>query len=313
MSAVPGTRLLAFASRWFEPGVVARVFEPLVADLQREWLDTAPLRRAWVVVRGAAAFACAVVVSMPRIVATPVPSAIMRRVVMRIALFVSIGTALLSIPIFRTMLAENVTLTALLLVTSLPGIAAIVLPFSMVAAVDAIRCHEALPPHVERAAAVKVGAATVLLLLLFTGWLGPAMYREWRVTTGANATVPGLREMSMATLVGEALRHDEARVFTYGGTVRRELNNRATLIAFPVLLLWLRWRILDLPRRRWFSPLPAAVAVGLGIMVLFLTRLAHFSVEARFGLEPGTAMWMPFLLLPMWDMASMWLSRRVAA
>lgn len=313
MTAMPGRQLLAFASRWFNPQAVSRVFEPLVADWQREWIESAPSRRAWVRVRGTAAFIRAMMWSAPRVLVTPLPPGMMRRIVTKVALFVGVGTGLLSIPIFRTMLAEGVPLTMLLLVSSMPSIAAIVLPFAMVAAVDAIRCHEALPDHVERAAAVKVGAATVVLLLLFTGWLGPAMYREWRVTTGGSGTVPGLREMSIAALIGEASRHEEARVFTYAGTIRRELNNRATLIALPLLLLWLRWRILDLPRGRWFSPLPATVVVGLAILTLFLTRLAHFSVEARYGLEPGTAMWMPFLFIPLWGVVSLWWSRRVTA
>ncbi len=56
---MPGTRLLEFARRWFPPSTVSSVFEPLVADWQRELRDAsqAPLaRRAAVVVRGLLAF-----------------------------------------------------------------------------------------------------------------------------------------------------------------------------------------------------------------------------------------------------------------
>ena len=313
MTTMPGARLLAFASRWFEASTVTRVFEPLVADWQREWSESAPSRRAWVRVRGAAAFTCAALWSAPRVFVTPLPSGLMQRVVMKVALFVAVGATLLSIPIFRAMLADNVSLTALLVTVSLPGIVTIVLPFAMIAAVDAIRCHEALPDHVERAAAVKVGAVTTLILLLFTGWLAPAMHRQWRVTTGADTTFPGLRAQSIAELVVEASRHDEARIFTYAGTVRRELNNRATLVALPILMLWLRWRVLDLPRRRWLSPLPASVVVALAVLGLFALRMAHFTVEQAYGLSPGTALWMPFLIVPLWGAISFWRSKRVTA
>ena len=57
---MPGTRLLAFARRWFPPSTVSSVFEPLVADWQRELDEAAgasPVRRAMIVLRGLLAFA----------------------------------------------------------------------------------------------------------------------------------------------------------------------------------------------------------------------------------------------------------------
>ena len=38
-------RALAFVSRWFDEGTVRRVFEPLIADWQRQWLDAPSSRR----------------------------------------------------------------------------------------------------------------------------------------------------------------------------------------------------------------------------------------------------------------------------
>jgi hypothetical protein len=40
------SRALLFAQRWFDAATVQRVFEPLIADRQREWQDASPSRRA---------------------------------------------------------------------------------------------------------------------------------------------------------------------------------------------------------------------------------------------------------------------------
>ena len=56
----PGSRWLAFASRWFDERTVASVFEPLIADYQREWRDEGSSRRVLISIRAMVAFAVAV-------------------------------------------------------------------------------------------------------------------------------------------------------------------------------------------------------------------------------------------------------------
>ncbi len=73
---VPGVRALSFASRWFDPATVHRTFEPLIADWQREWYESAPSRRPWVSIRAWAAFICSAAISSPGIIATPTPRSI---------------------------------------------------------------------------------------------------------------------------------------------------------------------------------------------------------------------------------------------
>ena len=98
----PGTRALGFASRWFEPALVHRTFEPLIADWQREWYESAPSRRAWVSLRGCLAFLSAAAISTPSVVATPTPYLLIRRVTARIVVFCLIAADLLSIPMVRS-------------------------------------------------------------------------------------------------------------------------------------------------------------------------------------------------------------------
>jgi len=55
----PGTHLLRIARTWFDEDTVTDVFEPLVADWQREWADArnvSPARRGSILLTGLAAF-----------------------------------------------------------------------------------------------------------------------------------------------------------------------------------------------------------------------------------------------------------------
>ncbi len=92
------SRALVFAQRWFDAATVQRIFEPLIADWQREWQDASPSRRARVSLRGLAAFICAVIVSSPQIAGTSAPSSVTNRVATRIARFTLPATALLTWP-----------------------------------------------------------------------------------------------------------------------------------------------------------------------------------------------------------------------
>lgn len=59
MMPPPGTRLLGLARAWFDEATVANVFEPLVADWQREWADAqtaSAAQRGWILVAGLGAF-----------------------------------------------------------------------------------------------------------------------------------------------------------------------------------------------------------------------------------------------------------------
>ncbi|MDP1569947.1 MAG: hypothetical protein Q8L86_08080 [Vicinamibacterales bacterium] len=59
MMRPPGTLLIRLARAWFDEGTATRVFEPLIADWQREWADArtaSPARRGWILATGLAAY-----------------------------------------------------------------------------------------------------------------------------------------------------------------------------------------------------------------------------------------------------------------
>jgi hypothetical protein len=274
----PGSRALAFVSRWFDTSNVHHVFEPLVADWQREWQDARPLRRPWVSVRGWLAFVCAVIVSSPRALLAPTPPGVARRVAWRVTLMVVIAATLLLIPAVPEMSAAPLSPWLVLLV--LPSTLTLALPFAMIVAVDAIRCHDDLPEHVERAAALKVALAAMLFMVAFGGWVVPAATREFHAVSEkrADTLTAAVRELSNAELLSvPAGTPQEQAVLT--PVIRHELRNRASLVMMPALLLLLRWQALDLPRHRRFSPLKARMLTTVGIASIFMLTWSATFIE----------------------------------
>jgi hypothetical protein len=147
---VPGLRAFAFAARWFDPATVSRVFEPLVADWQREWIDTPRRRRPIVHAKGMLSFCIAAIVSTPAILRESTPSIVMKRVWIRVARFSLIATCIMVLPFSLQM--EASWLRGALWLLLIPSSLALAFPFAMIAAVDAIRRDHALRPNVERAA-----------------------------------------------------------------------------------------------------------------------------------------------------------------
>src|SRR5215204_14410 len=178
---VPGMRALSFASRWFDPALVHRTFEPLIADWQREWYQSAPPRRPWVSVRAWAAFICSAAISSPRVIATPTPRSISIRVARRIGPFCLFVGGALCIPMVRAVSGRELgaPLWAGVLLVALPAALAIAFPVAMVIAVDAIRRTTDVPPHVERAAAVKLGLFAMLVMIVVGSWLAPLAGQKW--------------------------------------------------------------------------------------------------------------------------------------
>ena len=304
----PGTRALAFASRWFDPAVVHRTFEPLIADWQREWYESAPSRRASVSVRAWAAFICSVAISSPRIIATPTPRSISVRVAGRVSLFCLLAGGALCIPMVRAVSGRELgaPLWAGVLLVALPAALAIAFPVAMVIAVDAIRRASGVPPHVERAAAVKLGVFATLVMITVGSWLAPLAGQTWlEISTPAGWNVPQPRVQQLSTLA--LLTHPERntamvprRQYTRAGEIRRELLQRAMMSVMPAMLVWLRWSTLSQRRRRRFWPLPGwAMTVVVGAAYLGTFFVAAI-VEVESGLMPGTGMVLPLLVFGLW-------------
>jgi amino acid transporter len=261
------------------------------------------------------AFLCAVLVSMPRVLTTPVPREVTQRVAGQMLRFVSIATILLMLPIvidLGTWWYRGASwIRGSLFLYAIPGAMVLGFPFAMSGAVDAIRRHGSLPGHVERAAAIRLGAFAVAFMLFYGGWVVPAANQASRSAMnppGMSAPLRGFRDLSTLEL---ALDPARATVFDPGTNsaaratgISQELNKRTSLVILPLVLLWLRWRALGRPRRGWFAPLPAAMASLITIAAMVALSYLGVSIELQWQLWAGSAAWAPIVAFLIWGFAS---------
>jgi len=288
----PGSRALAFASRWFDPATVHRTFEPLIADWQREWIDAPTSRRLIVQLKGVLSFCVAVIFSTPAILQTHAPQSLTNQIARRIAIATGLGTVVLMEPLVRE--TEPAWRAGLLMLFAIPGSMVLAFPFAMVTAVDTIRRFHGLEPHVARATVTKLAVVAVTLMVFNHGWVMPAANQAWRETMSRgrfSAPVRGVREVNTLELITSPELS--------AASVRREINNRASLAVLPVLLLWRRWRALDLPAGRWFSARHTAAATVTMIFAFLMLRFSDRLVENTWGLPAGSGPWVTLALLAM--------------
>jgi hypothetical protein len=306
------SRALAFASRWFDEQTVHRVFEPLIADWQREWQQALPARRWRVSVRGLCAFVCAVVVSSPRLALTPAPPAVTRHVAVRMLKFVAILTPILMIPVVIEIgtwwMRDASWVRASLILFAVPSAITLAFPFAMAGAVDAIR-RRGLPAHVERAAALKLGAFALAFMMAYSGWIVPASSRAAGYSMnppGMGAPLRGMRDLTTYELVVDPAR---ATVFAPGAHLasqsisrQRELSQRAALVALPLVLLWLRWRALSRPGQRSPTPLAEIAGTTIAIATLFAASYGGARLERDWQMWAGSGSWLPVATFFTWGL-----------
>jgi hypothetical protein len=305
---------LAFAARWFDPATVSRVFDPLIADWERELLDTAPSRRVRVGVRGLGAFICAVLVSSPLLLRTHAPSAVTSRVAVRMTRFVALAALFIVAPMAMRLTEDG--RYGMLLLAFLPSAITTVFPLSLIGAADAIRRSEPLAPNIERALALKLAGLSVVFMIVFAGFVVPAANQAFRVvqTEGGAPVIRSVRELTTWQLITDPTMAAPQEPYTGGADratrIQRELNNRATLALIPVLLLWIRWRAIDAGRGKWWSPLPAPLTTAVVIAAFLVTSFYGFFLERDFGLAAGTGHWLPIAAFSCWALTTS-LRRRV--
>jgi hypothetical protein len=312
--AIPGTRFLAFAARWFDAATVSRVFEPLVADWQREWIDASESKRAWIRVRGTIAFAATTLAMSPRVMLmTPSPPAMTRRVLSRIIIFTSIGTLVMTAPMVYAMREAPWQTVLVLAIFLLPSVMVTVLPFAMPWVADGLRPTRAATPA-ERVTALRTAFACVAFALVFIGWAMPMAnqaYREVAAPEWAPPPLRGVRELTLTELtLNPPRRMQGGRNVT---EIRREINSRVVIAVLPAILLWLRWGAHATPRRRWLSPLPVAIETALAFVAFFSLYMASVANEPAFGLRAGTGLWFAPLALLVAGVLRNVLSRRFNA
>lgn len=304
---VPGVRAFAFASRWFDPATASRVFEPLVADWQREWQSARPSHRPWIRMRGVAAFAIASFVSSPAILKTAPPASVVARIVGRVVSFVVVVAIVLAIP-FMIQYRSLWPAVPQILLTVLPSGIVLAFPFSMLLAVDVIRRARELAPHAARATALKLAVAAVMVIALGHGFVLPAANQQSRLLTtprGVTPPIPGLRERSTLELLTE----EPAAPYMRAGAIR-ELNHRAVLALMPAIFVWLRWIAHDVRRRRRFWPLPLAAMLIFVILGFFVSYWLGLLTETAWDLKPGTGYWLPIVIATLIGVTTQWITSR---
>jgi hypothetical protein len=293
MSTKHTDALLRFVRRWFDERTVTGVFEPLLADHQREWLDAPQARRLSIALRTASVLIVAMVRLAPRALAlTPTPPSITRRIIARMIIFVSVVTGVMIIPFFSELGEVPPGRLAWLVMWLLPSMALTALPFAMGFTVDGVRRH-ATPTQAERIAMVRAAVIAVAVVVALGGWVVPAANQQFRLTVKADQWRPparGARELTTPELIrapemalAEGRERHEA--------IQRELHNRASFALLPIVLVWLRWRALDHPSPEWLLPPWLSGTVTIGIY--FFLRENDGRIESMLGLGPGAAAWVP--------------------
>jgi hypothetical protein len=160
-----------FARRWFPPSIVSGVFEPLVADWQRQWNDATPAQRRWINAKGFAAFATTTAMMTPRLILAP--SSFSARPLVVAGGFWLLMSFILLIPFLR----QNGPLDLVWLL--LPSCLTAMLPFAMLPALDAIRREGEVATPRERRAVITLAGLAVCGVVLGQ-WVTPVANQTFR-------------------------------------------------------------------------------------------------------------------------------------
>lgn len=293
-------RCLSWARRWFDSRIVSNVFEPLVADWQRELIDASRARRGWIQVRGAAAFIATAIAIAPRqIFFAPVPATVARRVLSRPIIFLSV----MSLPLLTMYVLDMRYLPPLQIASLvwwlLPSIVVAAFPFVAIVIADAIRRHAA-PTREERTQALRVAVAAALVMFAVHGWIVPAANQQFRIGMSEyRAARPldprqhpprGIRELTTYELIFESANATASEPPLPRATMlNRELHTRFSFAVLPLVLVWLRWLTLGGATDRWRKPLPALLSIA-GLSIAY--GIMQMGVETL-GFGPAAGVWFP--------------------
>ena len=297
---MPGTRLLSIARRWFPESIVSIVFEPLVADWQRQWTDATPAQRRWIDVKGFAAFATTVVMMTPRLILSP--SSFSARPLVVAGGFWLLMSFVLLIPFMR----QNGPLDLVWLV--LPSCLTAMLPFAVLPAMDAIRREGEVSTPTERRAVITLAGLAVCGVVLGQ-WVTPVANQTFRneamsrMNGRPSVAWKGVRERTTLDLIAGEGSTIPAPART------RELASRATLALLPAVLAWFRWRSLGRARNRSW-PLLKSCLLAFAACAAFFTVLPISIALERTVLAPGFGPLLALTLFAVTTLTGIWLRQR---
>ncbi|MEO8680375.1 MAG: hypothetical protein ABI665_15090 [Vicinamibacterales bacterium] len=299
---MPGTRLLAFASLWFDEGTLTTVFEPLVADWQREWLDAKPSHRSLVSMRGLAAFLSTLVALSPRILLSPPPASL----VIRVATRVGVLAFALTVPLIASFVYDLIhswngaqPLPLIALLNLLPGQIVLTLAPAMMPGVDVLRRHAPFSGHLARRATAQLALLGMLATLVGIGWGSPYANQQFRnrmasASSGRSVQLSrGIHELSLSEIWSSP--KGVPRMMTNARRTQ-ELNLRLSVVAAPILFVWVRWTMLSVVRRKWIAAIPVS-------LVAIVTAVAFFAL--MYPLNGGFGPWLPHLVMVLGGIATL--------
>jgi len=300
------TRAMAFASLWFDAATVDRVFAPLVADWQREWHDAPHRQRSWTLARGSVGFITTCIRLVPRtLLRSTLPGPTWQRASVRMAGFLVVACGLLAAPTIWDASGQPTASVTSLVILLLPAFIASALPFAVGFIVDTIR-PQPQATQSQRVAMAQVAMTVSLFVFAFGGWVVPPVNQMFREKTRGYDVPPlakGVRELTTSELIFAPSHAAEHEPYTGGATraerVQEEIHNRAFLVTLPILLAWLRWRALDLPRRGWL-PLPASVSALLTTVTVATLYLGGWRLSVALNLPQGAGFLLASLALVVW-------------
>jgi hypothetical protein len=284
----PADRVVRVTARCFGADVAERVFEPLVADWQREMTALPrglPRVRSWMS-GGAALLITAAIAFAEGVAPWRHDAGVRRRTTLVIAAFASAGALILTLPYLRYLHDPPRGLVLLALLA--PSSASLALSFALLPA--GMLCGSVPETGLRarrRLYLVGLVCAVVALSLALIGWIGPIANQAWREAIFGRPIGRGIRELLLPELWGrDAFADPGARNLV-------ELRVRLALVfAWPASLAILGWR---LGRHRRASSVGAMTFwwIFAAVMIVATEPTRHVGRE------------LPWLLMPVvWVLAA---------
>lgn len=260
---LPGTRLLRLARVWFDEGTVANIFEPLVADWQREAATAPRGRRRVCLVRGGAAFLMSFALVLPRVWLRPLPPRLVASIWSAAALFTMCGVLILFIPYLPFLSGAGSHLLLYLLPSSLT----VALPLALVPAAIVARRFGRAQGFELRALVARLTLSAMFLLVLLLGWITPHANQAWREAVAPDGAVAlrGTRELTVPELLSAQPPAERGlwRPRDWEGMRRTALVERTSVAAMPLTMGVLGLALARIRGRGWAAVMLASwVAAG---------------------------------------------------
>jgi hypothetical protein len=246
-----GARLLSLARHWFDEATSGSVFEPLLADWQRECAGLSGRRRMICWLQGFTAFATAFILTFVSKAHEPAAAGLDFRTWRAAAAFTACGTLVLLLPWVSEMYVEGRWVSRIDLLV--PSALVLAVPMAIVPAISLILTDARWHPADARRSAVRFSAFSTLLVLVLGGWLVPMANQQWRVEVSARKgyysnrpVLRGTRELTLPEL---------AAAGTPTGLLDRahrdrEFHNRLIIITAPIVTTILAFGVARRSRRR---------------------------------------------------------------